>query len=337
MSTRPAQSARHVAAHVARHVVPWIEDRAHPLTAFDPLAPLTDLRPLVPLVGDARVVALGVSSRQTHELSALAHRALRLLVEEAGFRAVVLEGDDAARVGLDAYVSGGPDDPRALLAGARSFWQSAEVLGAVEWMRSYNLQHPDDPVRFTGPVPGHRPAVPQDGLAGIERDLARHVIEWHEHPGNEGDRIVYWGGLGHTAIGDPRTVSPSSPPLTHRNAGGHLRRHYGSDYVSIGLTFHHGTIAGPGSGGARVPAPPAEFAEAVLGSAAPAAYLLDLRGERPEPVASWLDAATRTRVVGPGFDAAEHAEHHMAGGALGDWFDAVVHVREVTPDRPLTD
>ncbi|MEU9607498.1 erythromycin esterase family protein [Streptomyces sp. NPDC048057] len=326
---------------LARQVVPWIEGRAHPLTTFDPSAPLTDLRPLVPLVGDASVVALGAASRQTHELSALAHRAVRLLVEEAGFRAVALEGDDAARVGLDAYVSTGAGDPRALLAGARSFWRSQEVLDLVEWMRSYNVQHPDDPVRFTATVPGAEPSPPEEGLAGIERDLAHHVIRWHEHPGNKGAKVVYWGGLVHTANGDPRTLAPSSPPLTHRNAGGWLRRHHGPGYVSVGLTFHHGTVVAPGPGAervtARVPAPPAEFAEAVLGSAEPAAYLLDLRGDGPAPVAAWLDGATRTRFVGPGFTAVDHAEHHMTGGSLRDWFDAVVHVQEVTPDRPLTD
>ncbi|MGW5676317.1 erythromycin esterase family protein [Streptomyces sp. NPDC003860] len=341
----------------ARDVVQWIEGRAHRLATYDPLAPLADLHPLVPLVGDAQVVALGVASRQTHELSALVHRSIRLLVEEAGFRAVTLEGDDPARLGLDAYVGTGAGDPRELLAGARPFLRTGEVLGLVEWMRSYNVRHPDDPVRFTATVPGTEPSPPADGMAGIERDLAQHVIRWHEQPGSPGTpgklgkpglpgepgtlgnkdvKVIYWGGLVHTANRAPRTPAPTSPPPTHLSAGGHLRRHYGPGYVSVGLTFHHGTAVAPGDADLRIPAPPADFAEAVLGGAEPAAYLLDLRGDAPAPVSAWLDAATRTRFVGPGFTAADHAEHHIADGALRDWFDAVVHVREVTPNRPPT-
>ncbi|MFI1017823.1 erythromycin esterase family protein [Streptomyces sp. NPDC020965] len=308
-------------------VTRWIRQYAYPVTTFAPQNSVTDLRPLLAMVGDARVVALGVSGREAHELSAVSHRILRLLVEEAGFRSLALEGDDPARVGLDAYVRTGVGDPRALLAGARSFWRTGEILDVVRWMRAHNVRHPDDPVRFAG-IPA-RPvgAAPvPDGLAGIERTLADNTLWWHERTG---DKIVYWGGLAHTANGDPRTVSPSSSPTTHRNAGGHLRERWGSGYVSVGLTFDHGAAPGP------IPAPPDRFAEAVLGGAGLDAYFLDLRAESPAPVRTWLAAPTRARLLGPGYDPADDAAHHMAGGSLGDWFDIVVHVREVAPVRLL--
>ncbi|MEI5101707.1 erythromycin esterase family protein [Streptomyces sp. PmtG] len=318
---------------MAEAVTQWIQDRAHRLTTLDPRAPLTDLRPLAALARDAKVVAVGASDRQAHELSTVSHRVVRLLVEELGFRSLALEGDDAARVGLDAYVRSGTGDPRALLAAARPFWRTEEILDLVQWLRSYNTRHPDDPVRFAGtaPHPGPRPqsrAARLDGLAAIERDLAEHVIRWHEHTA---DKIVYWGGLAHTAHGDPRTVSPSAGPATHRNAGGYLRERFGAGYVSIGLTFHHGKAPHP------APAPPTDFADAVLGSTGLDAYLLDLRGERPHPVRAWLDAPTRTRLVGPAYDPGDDAAHHLSGGSLADWFDAVLHTQEVTPVRFLSD
>ncbi|MER6912710.1 erythromycin esterase family protein [Streptomyces sp. NPDC000594] len=310
-----------------RTVTPWIRRHAHRLTTLDPEAPLTDLLPLADLVRDATVVAIGASARETHELSVLSHRLLRALVEEGGFRALALEGDDASRVGLDTYVKTGAGDPRRLLAGARSFWRTEEILGAVHWMRSFNRLHPDDPVRFvgaTGSAPGDAP--PLDGPAGVERSLAQGVIRWHDHTG---DRIVYWGGLAHTADGDSLTLSPSSPPMTLRSAGSHLRERFGAGYVSIGLTFHHGRAPHP------VPAPPAEFAEAVLGSAGPDPYLLDLRAGGPPPVRAWLDAPARTRLLFPTPDPGGDTVHHLSGGSLADWFDVVLHTPEVTPVLPL--
>ncbi|GAA2434346.1 erythromycin esterase family protein [Streptomyces macrosporus] len=309
-------------------VTQWIRNHAHRLASLDPQAPPADLRPLADMARDARVVAMGDACRQTHELSVVSHRIVRLLVEELGFRTLALEGDDASRVGLDEYVRTGTGDPRALLAEARSFWRTEEILDVLRWMRSYNRRHPDDPVRFVGVAPSRRFTSGHDGLAGIERGLAEETLRWYEHTG---DRIVYWGGLAHTANGAARTVSPSSPPLTHRNAGSRLRERFGSGYVSIGLTFHHGTAPYP------VPAPPPEFADALLGSAGPEAYLLDLRADVPDRVGAWLGTPTRTRLIGPDYDPRDDAAYHMSGGSLADWFDAVVHVREVTPVRPLRD
>ncbi|GGQ35938.1 hypothetical protein GCM10010266_69040 [Streptomyces griseomycini] len=304
-------------------VARWIGRHAHPLTALDPEAPLTDLSPLADIVRDAEVVAVGASTRQAHELSALSHRVLRVLVEEWGFRSLALEGDDASRVGLDAYVRAGTGDPRALLAGARSFWQTEEILDVIRWMRSYNRRHPDDPVRFAGTGHSHGGrAFEPDDLAGIELSLAEDTIRWHERTA---EKIVYWGGIAHTANGNPRTVSPSSPPLTHRNAGSYLREHFGAGYVSIGLTFHHGMAPH------RVPAPPAEFADAVLGRTGLDAYLLNLRADAPVPVRTWLDAPTRTRLIGPHYDPDDDAAHHLSGGSLADWFDVILHVQVVTP------
>ncbi|WP_329558217.1 erythromycin esterase family protein [Streptomyces uncialis] len=309
-------------------VIEWIGQHAHRLTTFDSRAPLTDLLPVADLVRDAQVVAVGAAARGAHELSALSHRLVRLLVEELGFRSLALEGDDASRLGLDEYIRTGTGDPRMMLSEARSFWQTEEILDVIHWMRSFNRLHPDDPVRFAGAARSPQgQASPLDGLAGIERNLAEGTIQWHE---DTSDRIVYLGGIAHTVNGDPRTVSPSSPPMTHRNAGSYLREYFGAGYVSIGLTFHHGTAP------YQVLPPPAEFADAVLGGTGLDAYLLDLRADGPPPVRTWLDTPTRTRLIGPDYDPDDNAAYHLSGGSLADWFDAILHTQEVTPVRALS-
>ncbi|MEV0346619.1 erythromycin esterase family protein [Nonomuraea sp. NPDC050680] len=338
----------------------WINRHAHPLTTLDPGGPLPDLRPLRDIVRDASIVALGASTRQAHELSVSAHRMARFLVEELGFRSLALEGDDPARVGLDDYVRTGKGDPRASLADARAFWRTGEILDLVHWMRAYNEDHPDDPVRFAGVRPQAEPAV---GMTAIERRMAEDTIWWHERTG---DKIVYWGGLAHTSIstGLQRLGQPSSPQVSqgsgqpsspqisqgsgapsspqvsqgsgspsspeaaaYRNVGGYLRERFGTGYLSIGLTFGHGTLP------FEVPTPPADFAETALSAAGLDAFLLDLRVEGPAAVRAWLDTPARTRLIGPRYDPADDAAYHLSGGSFGGWFDAVVHHERVTPVR----
>lgn len=308
-------------------VAQWIRRHARPLTTLDPRAPLTDLLPLRDTVCDATVVALGASTRQTHELSAIAHRILRLLVEEFGFRSLALEGDDETSIQLDEYVRTGTGDPHALLANARPFFRTEELLDVVRWIRSYNCRFSVDPVRIANLAGQQPPARPQpDNLADLERRLAENTIWWH---GRTAHKIVYWGGTAHTVNGNPRTVSPSTPPATHRNAGSYLREYFGPRFVSVGLTFHHGSMPYP------VPTPPAEYAEATLASAGLDAYLLDLHATRPDPVQAWLDAPAKTRLIGPHYDPNQDASHHLSGGSISDWFDAILHQQEVTPARFL--
>ncbi|MET9290916.1 erythromycin esterase family protein [Streptomyces sp. NPDC003077] len=306
----------------------WLRQHAHPL-ATAPEADTTDLRPLDTTVRNAAVVTLGATTRVSHELSALAFRMVRHLVERHGFRSLAWEGDDPVRLGLAAYVRTGDGDPRAFLSAARSFWRTEEALAIVRWMRAYNLRHPDDPVRFAepfGPVP-----TLADGLPAIERRLAEDTVRWHEHTG---DRIVYWGGIAHTAVRDPRTLTPAGSPITHHNAGSRLRARFGAGLVSVGMTFHHGSAALP------VPAPPAGSAEVVLDGAEPDAYALTWAPGTgaealPTAVRDWLTSPARLRFLGPGDDRRQDAAHHLTGASLAAQFDALIHVRTITPVAPV--
>jgi len=284
----------------------WITATALPLTGLRPDDPLDDVRAVGGWVGDATVVALGAATRLSHELSVLAHRLLRTLVLEHGFRALFLEGDDAASAALDTDLRTGTD-PADLLAGARSFWRNAEIVDVLRWIGAHNRDHPDDPVRIVHPVPADRGAGTSTDPEAIEPALARTVTDWLDRTGQ---RVVHWGGVMHTV---PR-------PAAVRSAGSLLRERLGTDFASVGLTFHHGDIGEP------VPAPPADHLESALGRTGPPVYALDLRGEVPAAVRAWLDEPTRGRLIGPRYD----PELFLSGGSLRGYFDAVVFAREVT-------
>ena len=157
------------------------------------------------------------------------------------------------------------------------------------------------------------------GSEDVERRVAQITIAWHEQTG---DRIVYWGGLAHTVNGVAPTDSFPSDAATGQNAGSYLRERFGSGYVSIGLTFHHGSLPSP------VEEPPADYVEAVLGAVGLETYLLQIHRTWPDPVREWLDMPAKTRLIGPG-------THELLGPSLRTWFDFVLHSRCVTPAHSL--
>lgn len=131
-------------------VTDWIAAAARPVRADTADGPLTDLEPLRDAARGAAAVALATATRGAHELFVLHHRVTRFLVEELGFRTVALEEDWTTGMRLDAYARTGRDDPGAALRDAWLPWQTAEVLDALQWIRSFNERHPDDPVRIIG-------------------------------------------------------------------------------------------------------------------------------------------------------------------------------------------
>ncbi len=100
-------------------------------------------------VGHARIVMLGECTHGTHEFYAERARITRCLVEQAGFRAVAIEGDwpDAFRV--NRFLRGDPRDPSPAdaLSGFRRFpawmWRNADVVDLVGALRRLNDRRGD--------------------------------------------------------------------------------------------------------------------------------------------------------------------------------------------------
>ncbi|MET7275440.1 erythromycin esterase family protein [Streptomyces flaveolus] len=136
---------------------------AHPLRTTEPRGGLADLRPFGRMVGDARVVGLGEATHSSHEFFTVKHRVFRYLVEEKGFRAFALEAPWSTGLRLDAYLLRGEGDLKQIMdeefQGTYQFWNNAEYRDLLQWMRAYNLKHPQDPVRFVGD---------DNGFAGAE-------------------------------------------------------------------------------------------------------------------------------------------------------------------------
>ncbi|WP_026931948.1 erythromycin esterase family protein [Glycomyces tenuis] len=297
----------------------WLAAHAQPLPLDPAVQPVT-----VPeILARAEVVGLASSVRSARQLVLATHVLLHALVEQAGFRAVLIEGTEETGPALDRFVRTGEGDPAELLATSQSFLRVHEALDVIRWLRSWCEQHPDDPVSIVHDL--RPPATPPDSLAQIEEDLARTELLWHSQ---REQRIVHWGGTAHVIVGDPRTVPPDH---THRNAGGILRAEMGHRYAVAALTL------GSGHAPFRIPPPPSDFTEHALAEIRHDAALLhlDQRGGVPRSVTDWLHRPLRTRMIGPTYDPAHDHDFRVDAGPLHHCADILVYAPRVTATRPL--
>lgn len=112
-----------------------------------------DLDAVGAIVGDARVVGLGESLHAVSEMYRLKDRVFRHLVEHHGFRWFVLESGFAEGLLVDDWINGRTDTPiDDVLRDGFTYNMGCceEFVEQLTWMRSWNRDHSDDPVRFAG-------------------------------------------------------------------------------------------------------------------------------------------------------------------------------------------
>jgi erythromycin esterase len=169
--------------------------------------------------------------------------------------------------------------------------------------------------------------------AYVSRDAraAENLRWWRSY---SRDKVVYWAASAHSAVApDLKVTAPPGPDVAWPSVGSYLHRWYGRGYRSIGFTFDHGTVGTDSGGTVTAPAPAPDWFERPIGQASGFPQLaIDLRGPAPAPVREWLRAPVKTRGI---TDTASPYDSYMTGGTLEQWFDVIVHRREVTAARPL--
>jgi hypothetical protein len=268
-------------------------------------------------------------------------------------------------IGAEAVDGGGPEDEAVLIESVgRALLVVLDRLGPAE--RIAFVLHDMFAVPFDeiAPIVDRTPVATKKlasrarlrvrgnpVVPGPELDRHREVVEAFLAAARGGDLDALLGVLAPGVVrrSDPaavppgaaaeargaRTVARETVILAGRaqaaalalvnGTGSYLRERFGARYVSICLTFHHGAAPYP------IPSPPPDFADATLGSADLDGYLLDLHTEAPASVRAWLDAPTRTRMIGPAYDPADNDAYRLSGGSLANWFDAIIHTQVVTP------
>ncbi|WP_433196547.1 erythromycin esterase family protein [Nocardia sp. CA-107356] len=161
----------------------------------------------------------------------------------------------------------------------------------------------------------------QGGFARDERPAADRVIEWQR---STGAKIAYWDGIGHTAARS-LGAGPAETSEFH-GTGSYLRAHFGAQYISVAIGFHHGDL-----GMAVAPEPRPDLIDATLGELDLPAYYVDLHKAAPDSVQQWLHSPAKLRTISGIYDPAEDATAHTPVRSLIDAFDVLVHIHETSP------
>lgn len=133
-------SPRPVIVLEAKPTASRIARNCEPIASIDSV----DLSKLLGRIGDARVVLLGEATHGTAEFYDMRARITRELIEKKGFNIVSAEADwpDAAQI--DHFVRDTRIEPTEEATFNRFptwMWANSQVLGFVEWLRKYNLEH----------------------------------------------------------------------------------------------------------------------------------------------------------------------------------------------------
>ncbi|MEU6040573.1 erythromycin esterase family protein [Actinomadura sp. NPDC047616] len=162
-------------------VVAWVRHNAVPIDTTDPAAPLGDLKPLRRSAANATVVGLGESIHGAAEQIQLKHRALRLLVEQMGFRTVAWEEDWTTGLLINDYIRTGKGDLDAIMREMSPQWQSRQVADVLRWLRAYNARHADK-VQFFGVEYYLTKAAAYDAIeAYVARTAPHRLAELRSH------------------------------------------------------------------------------------------------------------------------------------------------------------
>jgi erythromycin esterase len=322
-----------------RRVVPFPPDAAT-LTALrreafafatDSAVPSTKL--LLARVAGARIVGLGEGTHGNHEFHTYQAAATKILVEEAGFRLVVLEAPWSAVWHANAFIHGENPAPTTAEDAARALafplLASDAVAQVIAWMRDFNDgRAARDQVRLVGmdpqlsfdPIDHGWGATPTEDsviarqahrIADQASRLDRTAWRWLQNMRRDADmaenlewaterlapngRAIVWAHNGHLAREWPYL-------------GFRIAKRYGRAYVPIAATAFTGAVAAfsilPPTGirtGRLVEAPPASI-ERALHDAGFARAWLDLATAKGGGLASWLEHRQLIRSVGAVLD-----------------------------------
>ncbi|MEV0440856.1 erythromycin esterase family protein [Streptomyces spectabilis] len=128
------------------------------------------------LAVEATIVGIGESTRFSRDTFGIRDQLFRRLVRRHGFRALAVQDSADVAADLDRYVRGGAGSAEAVLAGAWRPWRTTEMAEALDWIREFNRDHPDDPVRVFGVKPAQARSDDYDAVLDHVRASAPELL-----------------------------------------------------------------------------------------------------------------------------------------------------------------
>lgn len=127
-----------------------VEHGIYRLDGLDASLPQADLEPLRRILEGAQVVGLGETVHTSGGYYAMKHRLFRFLVEQMGFRAFAMETPWHWAQVTGRYVATCQGSVIDAMDYIFPVWASTETGALLEYMCTWNQQHPNDPITFFG-------------------------------------------------------------------------------------------------------------------------------------------------------------------------------------------
>ncbi|MDO9319319.1 MAG: erythromycin esterase family protein [Gammaproteobacteria bacterium] len=123
----------------------WIETSAYEITETSLDASSSDLAPIERMIGDARIIGLSEGLHSPAEPLVFRNRLFKYLVEDLGFKAIVIESGIVESKALNDYAIGFEDSLENSLSNGISygFDQLQGNHSLLRWIRSHNDSLPD--------------------------------------------------------------------------------------------------------------------------------------------------------------------------------------------------
>lgn len=129
-----------------------INENSFSIKYIQPEESISDISLLKSIFLNKYVIGLGEATHGTHEYYIYKHRLIRYLVQELGFKKIILETDFAGTKTLNSYVVDGIGNPKqGMYDMDQGVFETQEFLDMIEWIRFYNsTKANEDKVRIYG-------------------------------------------------------------------------------------------------------------------------------------------------------------------------------------------
>lgn len=121
-----------------------------PIAGFQMGLPFADLQPFAETIKNARLVGLGESVHTSRGYYEAKRRLIQFLVEEQGFRLVLMETPMLTAFGAAEYVSHCTGTPEGATKSVFAVFQDIATRDMLKSLCEFNQSHPNDKVSFFG-------------------------------------------------------------------------------------------------------------------------------------------------------------------------------------------
>ncbi|KPK84747.1 MAG: hypothetical protein AMS27_09080 [Bacteroides sp. SM23_62_1] len=131
----------------------WLQQHVVVINSADPDIPENNFSLLAEKIGDARIVGLGEANHGTTEFWGIRQKISEYLIEEMGFRGILMEAGFPNSLYINEYITKGEGTASTAHQKLGS-WRYQEMRDLIDWMREYNIEHAEDgktpPLSFFG-------------------------------------------------------------------------------------------------------------------------------------------------------------------------------------------